>query len=72
MAEVAKPAPSKNNFQEKDKPTEVRLSNIVAAKGKNQNNNNNKRTRAHLFSSTIEKGEPERKKKDYDLEKNYR
>lgn len=33
MAEVAKPTNNKTSFQDKDKPTEVRLSNIVAAKG---------------------------------------
>lgn len=34
MAEVAKPTPAKTSFQDKEKPTEVRLSNILAAKGK--------------------------------------
>lgn len=37
MAETAKPAPASSKagaFQDKDKPTEVRLSNILAAKGK--------------------------------------
>lgn len=33
MTEVAKPSNNKTSFQDKDKPTEVRLSNIVAAKG---------------------------------------
>lgn len=37
MAQVATPAKAaskpKTNFQDKEKPTEVRLSNIIAAKG---------------------------------------
>jgi T-complex protein 1 subunit delta len=37
MAQVAKAAPSGNHgkFQDKEKPMEVRMSNITAAKGKN-------------------------------------
>lgn len=37
MTEVAKPTPAKTSFQDKEKPTEVRLSNILAAKGKCHN-----------------------------------
>lgn len=47
MAQVAKPATgggvNGGKFQDKDKPMEVRMSNITAAKG-------NKRTHTHLHT----------------------